>query len=75
MGQGACRWKSRGKVKYYDSFHFFGKGLENSHPFLCPSLVATGIVLTGEAREHCRPIDSCTVNQSLSGLFMCKAAD
>lgn len=43
-GAGACWWKSRGKVKY-DSFHFLGKGLENSHPFLYPSLLANGVVL------------------------------
>lgn len=44
-GAGACWWKSRGKVKYYDSFHFLGRGLENSHPFLRPSLLANGAVL------------------------------
>lgn len=43
-GAGACWWKSRGKVKC-DSFHFLGKGLENSHPFLYPSLLANGVVL------------------------------
>lgn len=75
VGQGACRWKSRGKFKYYDSFQLFGKGLENSHPFLCPSLLATGVVLTGEACEYCRPIDSCTVNQSLGELLKCKTVD
>lgn len=64
VGRGACRWKSGGKVKYYGSFHFFGKGLGHSHPFLCPSLLAAAIVLIGEACQHCRPIDSCTVNQS-----------
>lgn len=37
VGRGACRWENRGKVKYYDSFHFFGKRFGNSHPFLCPS--------------------------------------
>lgn len=75
-GAGACWWKSRGKVKYYDSFHFLGRGLENSHPFLRPSLLANGAVLVWEACEYCcRFIDSCTVNQSLCELFMWKALD
>lgn len=46
--------------------------LENSHPFLCPSLLATE-VSKGEACEHCKHIGSCTVSQSLGELFMCKA--
>lgn len=37
VGRGSCWWENRGKVKHYDSFHFFGKQFGNSHPFLCPS--------------------------------------